>query len=329
VAAESVRRAEDAFEAGRYDRAVESAQQALREDPSNAAARQILESALNGQKAATRVQAGDAALARGDLAAAEREAGAARTLAPWDRSAVELGRRIDAAKVEAARTAAAAAEAQRQEETRRVGQLIEEGTSALAAKQYDAAIAAYDRALRLDPSNLAAATGKSNAVAARTMAETAAARGPEPAAPARGFVAAGSVARRSASEGGSVPPGFEASPGVEVRQGSQAAALPGELLFEFTPPSPQPGERYRVAAYLLNEGAQPIPLETMVVTTVIDGRKQQGRVPPRASMVAPHQRALVFEIGNEVWKQNTESWEMEIVIFTPQRDTYRNTLTWK
>jgi hypothetical protein len=37
----------------------------------------------------------------------------------------------------------------------------------------------------------------------------------------------------------------------------------------------------------------------------------------------------VFQIRNEVWKRNTRSWEMEIVVFTSQRETYRNTLTWK
>ncbi|MCG6926760.1 MAG: protein kinase [Acidobacteria bacterium] len=331
VAAESVRRADDAFKAGRYGQAVESAQRALREDPSNTSAQQILDNALNGQKAATRLQAGEAALAGGDLPAAEREAAAARSLAPWDQAAVDLSRRVDRAKVAAEQKAAADAAAERQRDTRRVGQLIEEGTNALAARQYDAAISAYDRALRLDPQNPAAATGKSNAVAAKTMAETAASRAPAPppGPPTRRLVSSGSVARRSVSDAGGVPPGFEASPGVEVRQGSQGAALPGDLAFEVSPSSPKAGERYSVAAYLRNEGSQPIQLDTMVVTTTIDGRKQQGRVAPSASVVAPHQRALVFQIRNEVWKRNTRSWEMEIVVFTSQRETYRNTLTWK
>jgi serine/threonine protein kinase/tetratricopeptide (TPR) repeat protein len=326
VAAASVREAEDAFRSSRYDRAVEAAQEALREDPSNTGAQEILDKALSGQKAAARLRAAESALAEGDLAAAEREVRSARDLAPWDQSAVDLAQRVDAAKLEAERRTA---EARRQRDARRIAQLVEEGTNALAARQYDAAIAAYDRALRLDPGNPAAATGKSNAVAARTMAETAASQAAAPEPPARGFVASGSVARRPAANPGNVPPGFEASPEVEVRQGTQAAALPGTLTFEFSPASPEPGDRYSVAAYLLNEGSQPIELDTMVVTTTIDGRKQQGRVAPSASVVAPHQRALVFQIRNEVWKRDTRSWEMEIVVFTSQRDTYRNTLTWK
>jgi serine/threonine-protein kinase len=326
VAAASLREAEDAFRSSRYDRAVEAAQKALRDDPSNTTAQQILEKALSGQRATARLRTAESFLAGGDLAAAEREVRSARELAPWDQSAVDLGRRVDAAKLEAERRAA---EARQQRDARRIAQLIEEGTNALAARQYDAAIAAYHRALRLDPANQAAATGKSNAVAAKAMAETAASQAAAPEPPARGFVASGSVARRSATDSGNVPPGFEASPEVEVRQGTQAAALPGTLTFEVSPTSPKPGDRYSVAAYLLNEGSQPIELDTMIVTTTIDGRKQQGRVAPSASVVAPHQRALVFQVRNEVWKRDTQSWEMEIVVFTSQRETYRNTLTWK
>jgi len=126
-----------------------------------------------------------------------------------------------------------------------------------------------------------------------------------------------------------VPPGFEDTPEVNVHQGSQAAALPGELVFEFDPPSPKPGDRYRVSAYLLNEGAQPIKLDTMVVTTTINGKKQQGRVTPSASVVAPRQQAVVYRTRPTVWKTDTESWSMEIVVYTSRRGTYTNTLRWK
>ncbi len=52
-------------------------------------------------------------------------------------------------------------------------------------------------------------------------------------------------------------------------------------------------------------------------------------MPPRTSAVAPRQRALIFQLRPQVWKQGTASWEMEIVAFTSRSDTYTNTLTWK
>ena len=324
-AAASVQAAQAAFNRGQYGRAVASAQKALGEDPSNATARQILEKAENGQKAASRVQAGQAALSREDFDVAEREARAARGLAPWDTSVAELRRRIDAARLEAERAAQAQAD---QQNTARVNELLNAGNTALAAKEYDKAIAAYDEALALDPSSTAARTGQAGAISAKSVSE-AAASGGGPVRPAHAFVMGRSVAKASRADTGSTPPGFETTPEIDVQRGSQAAALPGQLVIESSPPAPQPGQSYSISAYLVNEGAQPIQLKRLVVTTTIDDQKRQGPVPPRTSAVAPRQRALIFQLRPQVWKQGTASWEMEIVAFTSRNDTYTNTLTWK
>jgi len=325
-AAASVKAAQVAFNRGQYGRAVASAQKALGEDPSNATAQQILEKAENGQKAASRVKAGQAALSQGDFDAAEREAVAARRLAPWDTSVAELRRRIDAGRLETERAAQAQAN---QARTARVNELLSAGNAALAAKEYDKAIQAYDEALALDPSSTAARTGQAGAYSARSVSEAAASGGGGAAQPAHAFVMGRSVARASKADTGSAPPGFDTTPEVDVRRGSQAATLPGQLVIEVSPSAPEPGQSYQVSAYLVNEGAQPIRLERLVVTTTIDGKKRQGPVPPRASTVAPHQRAIIFQLRPQVWKQGTASWEMEIVAHTSRSDTYTNTLTWK
>jgi tetratricopeptide (TPR) repeat protein len=320
-----VRAATAAFDRGRYDEAVSSAQRALSEDPENVTAREILDKAENGQKAATRLRAGEAALARGDFDEAETEARAARSLAPWDGSVVDLGRRIDTARREAER--AAAEQAQREQQAR-INELLNQGATALAAKEYDTAIAAYDQVLQIEPGNTAAQTGRAGAVSARSVAEAAASSNPSRPA-GRTFMASGSVARGSSSPSGSVPPGFEETPGVNVRQGSQAAALPGELVFDVSPAAPEAGQRYSITAFLVNNGSQPIELETMIVTTTIDGDKQQGPVPPSVSVVAPGARAPVYQVRNRRWRGDTQSWSMEVVVYTSQRETYKNVLTWK
>jgi tRNA A-37 threonylcarbamoyl transferase component Bud32 len=325
-AAASLRAANTAFDRGQYDRAVQSAQRALREDPSNVTAREILDKAEKGQQAATRVRAGDAALASGDFAAAEREAQAARALAPWDQSVADLRRRIDTAKREAQRGAETEAQQQR---VARINELLNEGATALAASEYDTALAAYDQVLQLDPNNAAAQTGRSGAIGAKSMAEAAASGGGAATRPAHGFVAGTSVAKAAQAGSGSTPVGFDTTPEVEVHSGTQAAALPGQLVIEVSPAAPQAGDRYSVSAHFVNEGSQPIELQRMMVTTTIDGKKQQAPVTPRTSVVAPRQRALVFQLPPQVWKQETTSWEMEIVVFTSKGETYRNTLSWK
>jgi len=324
-AAASVRAAQSAFRKGDYDRAVSAAQQALREETDNKQAQDVLKSALDGQKAAARVKAGEAALRRGDFDGAEREVEAALEIASWDQAAVDLRSRIGAARLEAQQQAQSQAAQQR---TTRINALLNDAANALAARKYDAAITAYDAVLALDAGNAVAQTGKSNAITARAVAE-ATAGGGAVAAPAHSFAQGTTVASggQAASQGRA---GFDTSPEVDVHRGSQAAALPGKLILEATPPAPQPGDRYSISAYLLNEGAQPIELERLVVTTVTNGSKQ-GPAPirPMASVVAPRARALVFQTPRDLWKEGTRSWSMEIVVWTTKRETYTNTLTWK
>jgi hypothetical protein len=85
-----------------------------------------------------------------------------------------------------------------------------------------------------------------------------------------------------------------------------------------------------VTAFLSNEGQQPIQLAGMTVTTVVDGKTQRGSLSPSVTIVAPGQRAPVYQTpGDQVWKEATASWSMEIVLRTTLGETYRNTLAWK
>ena len=124
--------------------------------------------------------------------------------------------------------------------------------------------------------------------------------------------------------------GFSDSPGVVVKKGTQAADMPGRILFEANPPSPKGGDRVRIVVSLANDGTQPIPVASMTVTTTIDGRKQQGSVPPSATSVAPGSKAVVWQSPAELlWRDGTSLWSMEVLVRTPKGDSYRNTLTWK
>jgi tRNA A-37 threonylcarbamoyl transferase component Bud32/tetratricopeptide (TPR) repeat protein len=323
-AAASVKAAHAAFDAGNYDKAVAAAQAALREDGESEPAKKILAQAMVGQKAADQVRTGDAALGRGDLAAAEAAATEAVRIAPWDNRAVALQRRIADAKAQAQRDASASAAAVRNAQ---VNAALNEAAAALQGKQYEAAIAAYERALTLDPGNAAAQTGKQAAIGSKSLADAAASGGSHTGGgPVRSFVPGRTEAKAPA--GGLV--GFEDTAGVQVRAGTQRAELPGSIVFEATPVVPKAGEGFRVAAYLSNQGSQPIPLTAMVVTTTVDGRPFRGPVPPATATVAPGQKGLVYQMmPPQVWKDSTQSWSMEILLTTQRNETYRNTLTWK
>jgi tetratricopeptide (TPR) repeat protein len=322
-AATQIRAANASFKAGSYDRAVTAAQDALREDPQNESARKILENAQSGQKALVQLRAAEAALARGDFALAESELDAARRLAPWDRGVAEFSSRIGEARARAQRDTDTKAQSAR---ATQINGLLNEASAALERKQYEASLAAYNRVIELDPGNTVAQTGKSNALTLKGVAE-AGASGGRPGGAVHSFVP-GKTEAKGTEQGGLV--GFEDSAGVDVKKGTQAAELPGRIVFEASPASPKPGERFKVSVFLSNEGPQAIQLATMTVATILDGKRQSGPIPLSVTTVAPGQRAPVFQTpGEQVWKEGTQSWTMEIVLRTAKGDTYRNTLSWK
>jgi tRNA A-37 threonylcarbamoyl transferase component Bud32 len=327
----AMKNASAAFNSGDYDRALRSAQEALKEDPGHKGAQQLVERALGGQKAQSRLRAAQAALDKGDYPTARSEAEAARSEAPWDRHATDLLQRIGEAQREAAaaqqqREAEAAANKKTQVASS-INNLLAKASDQLAANNYDAAIALYDEALKVDPSNSAAMSGRTGAVSARAIAN-ASAGGNRPAV-GKSFQAGKTAASSPESRAGSAPEGFEESAGVTVKKGTTGAELPGKINFEFSPQTPKAGERYTVKVSLVNEGTAPIALQpTLAVTTTINGKKLQGPIPALVKEVAPRQSALVFET-QEFWKEDTQSWSMEVVMRTTRGETYKNQLTWK
>jgi eukaryotic-like serine/threonine-protein kinase len=323
-AATAIRAAQAAFRSGSYDRAVASAQQALREDPGNTSAQKVLDNALAGQKAALELKAAEAALAQADFAAADAHVAAARGLAPWDAAVPALAARVADARGRAEREAQSRTQ---QARASQVNALLNEAAGAMEKRQFEAAVAAYNRVLEVDPGNAVAQTGKSNAITARTVAEASAGAG-RPGALARTFVPGKTEAKGGEGAGGLV--GFEESAGVVVKKGTQASELPGRVVFEANPASPKAGERYRIVVSLANDGAQPIQLSALTVATTVDGRRQAGALPPSATTVAPGSRAVVWQSPSElVWKDGISSWTMEILLQTTKGESYRNTLTWK
>jgi serine/threonine-protein kinase len=322
MAAAQIRSAQVAFKAGSYDKAVAAAQQALRDDAENETAKKILAQAMVGQKAAAQVRVAEAALARGDVAGAEAGAAEALKIAPWDPGAVELSRRIDAARLQAQRDTEARAQQQR---AAQITTLLNQADARFAEKQYGAAIALYDQVLALEPGNTVALNGKSNARTAQTVAESAAV-GPRPGGVVRSFVP-GKTEAKGSEQGGLV--GFEDSAGVNVKKGTQSAELPGRINFEATPSAPKPGDRYSLSVYLMNEGAQPIQLASMTVASTVDGRTQRNSMSPAATTVAPRDRALILQVRDQVWKEGTTAWSFEVSVTTTKGETYRNSLAWK
>jgi tetratricopeptide (TPR) repeat protein len=335
--AAAMKLAKASFDRQDYEAAISQAQQALQEDPGNTQAKRMVENALNGQKAEARLRAAQAAFGQGRLDEAMNEAEAGRNLAAWDPRFTNLMQRIrdqqQSAHREQAQAAQAAAAVQQQREqqqrmalTNQVNTLLGQADNLLASQQYDAAIKVYDEVLKVDPSNIRAGQGRTGAITARAVTQAGGGARPGGKAFVAGKTSAQSVETRA---GGSVPEGFEDTAGVVVKKGSQAADLPGRILFDVDPESPKPGDKYRIRIILSNEGSAPIGIRSLTTTAVVNGRRAAGPVPALVASVAPQQRATLYEVSGEVWREDITSWSFEAVVTTSRNETYKNQITWR
>ena len=327
-AAAAIRAADAAFKQSDYDRAVAQAQSALREDPGNATAQKVLANAAKGQEAAGHFRNAEAALGRSDFAAAQTEADAGRAAAPWDGRGTSLVQRIQDAEQRTHQQAQQQQQQQTQQKlTAQINDLLGKADGALTDQKFDAAASLFDSVLSLDPQNQRAILGKSSAVQARALAQAAQSGGPRPAL-GKAFVPGKTQAQSpDAAPSGGIP-GFEESAGVTAKKGTQAADLPGKINFEVEPPSLKPGDRYTIRVSLLNEGNASIQVKEMIVSTTVNGRKSSGPVPPLVKEVAPQQKAMLRELP-DVWKEETTTWTMEVVVRTVRGETYKNQVTWR
>jgi serine/threonine-protein kinase len=328
-AAGLVKTAHAAMAKGDYDHAIESAQAALREDPSNVTAQQMVTNALNGQKAQGLFRQAEDALKKGQLADAQTEAEAGRSIAPWDNRGPDLLRRIQDADLKAKQQAEQAqkqAEEQKQaQKTAQVNGYLTKAASELSADRYDVAVALYDEVLKIDPQNQAAISGKTNAVVAKKMAE-AAAVGKAPVG-GKAFVPGKTSGQSVETKAGNVPEGFDDTGGVSVKKASQPVELPGRILFEIEPAGVKVGEKYTVKILFENTGSASVGIRDFVVTTVADGRKISGAPAITVKEIAPHQKETLLST-TDYWK-DVSSWSMEVTVGTARGETYKNQVSWR
>ncbi len=329
-AAGLIRAAQAALKSGDYDKAIERAQTALGDDPGNRDVQRLLETALKGRTANERFRAAESALARGDFAQAQSDAQAGNLAAPWDGRGPSLLSRIQDAQQRAAQAAQQAEIAKKQQlVATQVNDLLSKADNALQGQNYDAAITLYDEVLKLDNQNQRAALGKTNAVGARAVALAAAGAGGMRTGAGKTFVSARTQASSSETRSsGNVPDGFEDTAGINVKKGTQAADLPGKVNFDVDPAQVKAGEKYTVKIYFANEGAAPIQIKEMFITTTVGIKKVGGPVPPMVKDVAPQQKALLLSLP-DYWREDTSNWSMEVIVRTMRGETYKNTVTWK
>ncbi|MBP6702189.1 MAG: protein kinase [Vicinamibacteria bacterium] len=324
----TVRAASEAFGRGDYDRAIQKAQEALREDPASTAGQKILDQARNGKDARARLAAARTALSAKDFPRARQIAQEASAKAPWDSQVTEVLNEISKAEAAEQTLAASAAQAKALQEKQAtetaINALLAKAATALGSDKFDEAIALYDEVIKLDAGNGPAQSGKIGAMTARRAATAATSAG-APASGGKSFTA-GRTDKKAGGPSGLGAAGFGDAGGV--KSGTQAADMPGSVSFELQPKSPRPGDPYKILVKFTNEGSAPISLKGLTVRLNINGKGVGAAQPLAVSSVAPGDTAIVYSAG-EVWSESITDWAYTATVTGSKGETYRNTISWK
>ena len=205
-----------------------------------------------------------------------------------------------------------AAELQAQQNAARVQELLGLADTAVAARQYEAAVGHLDEALRLEPANSRATTARARAVALRDLAR-------------RQFVAGRTRVQTAKAQGGGGLAGFDTG-GTDLRQ---APDFQGRIEFEMTPPSGiAAGDPWTLRIFVVNDGKKSIEVQGVTATTRINGNGSDGPVAPQTRQIRTQQRVLVGEASG-TWSEGTTAWSTQVTVTAKKGDSLRATLTWK
>lgn len=187
--------------------------------------------------------------------------------------------------------------------------IVNRAETARRAGDLDAAAELFDEALRADPSNAAASSGKAAVASARVAAR-------KVFAPGRTVVQTQSAKADMA--------GFDTAD-VSVKK---APDFSGRIEFTVSPARVKPGDNYAVQVYLVNEGKKAIKVSGVALTTNLNGTRSARPGAARVKEVAPSQRALLEEIPG-VWPEDVNSWSTEVLVTANKGDSLKNLLTWR
>ncbi len=177
--------------------------------------------------------------------------------------------------------------------------------ASVAARNYAEAVTHFDEALKLEPGNARATSGKGAASAALASLRKA-------------FVAGKTSFIGKAKKG---PAGFDDNEPADPD-------YQGRVDFEFSPPNVKPGDPYTAKVYLANDGKKPIKITGLTVATVTNGQRTGGPANAQAKEVGPGQRGLLADVSG-TWKEGTNNWSLDVAVTSGRGETYTSRANWR
>ncbi len=269
----------------------------------------------NEHKAQTLVADASMAISRGDLDGARNLITQGRQIVPSDPRWDELNQQI-ARKVNEDR--------ERDLEQRKAN--VVTGNLKLAGdhmvtKDYDRAIAAYDKILEIDPNNNAAIQGRNSAITLKQLEE---ARTPVMAA--RNFQ---QTQTEFISAKGESPKGFQSGGGVNVKRATSGPGFAGELIIELNPPTAQPGQPYELRVRLHNKGNGVITVKYIELVSTYGGQStgKGQQIPPKTQRVSAQANSVLHEVRG-TWSEAQNQGSITATLTLVGDSKVTKTLSW-
>lgn len=269
-----------------------------------------------GEEASRLAVQASVAMGNGRLDEAEKLVRQGRQLEPANSVWQQLAQQI-----ERARNDAAQAEAMKQRQAV-IDRYMSEATEHVRNRDYQGAIAAYDKALEQDPTNVQLLTGKNNVMVAMEQQNAAASvRSLRISETATEYQAPGS--------GNDGPRGFETG-GVQVHQATKAPDNPGELIVQIQPETVQPGDPYLLRVRVHNQGNKPIGVKAIELVSSY-GAKTTGKgqqLTPLVQRVNPRDTSVIWETRG-TWTEDQNHGSIEAIVTLIGDAKLRKTIQWQ
>ena len=255
----------------------------------------------NVQKATALAADASLAIGAGELAGAERLIRQGRQLDPMSPRWHQLDRQLERARNQSQQAAIAS------EQQARIDAFVTEATTHLKAQNYEGAIAAYDKALEIDPNNAHLIASRNTATnAMQQMAAAATVTSLAIRESKTQFVAPGES---------NTPKGFEVGDDVQVKRATTAPDNPAELILQIHPATVQPGDPYFLRVRLNNQGNRPIGVKSIELISTFGsqttGRGQQLR--PMVQRINPRDTSLIWEVPG-TWSEEQNQGSIQAVV---------------
>jgi predicted Ser/Thr protein kinase len=181
-------------------------------------------------------------------------------------------------------------------------------------KDYKAAIAVYDEALKIDPTN-------ANLIASRNLAQDTLVRDVST------LEIKQSVTKFFGPEGGG---GFEDDKNINVKLGTQKPDGPAEVTIEIFPITVQPGQPYYLRVRVFNKGNKPIGIKGLQLISTF-GAKTSGKgqeLAPMVQRVNPRDTSLIWEVqGN--WTEDQNQGKVEAIVHLIGKARLEKAIWWQ